>query len=74
MSWALDELTPTTFVIQDSEIIVGSIAEIDNKWMVEIMWGGPTGDIQGVFGSMELARAFIEGVEKTVTAFVAAHR
>ena len=74
MSWALDELTPTTFVIQDNAIIVGSIAEIDNRWMVEIMWGGPTGDIQGAFGSMELARAFIEGVEKTVTAFVAAHR
>lgn len=73
MTWKISELTPeTSIIVRDPEILVGSIARIDDRWMVEIMWGGPTGDIQGEFDSLPRALAFIEGVEKALVAFEAA--
>jgi hypothetical protein len=32
--------------ITNGNLAVGSIVKIGNKWLVEILWSGPTGDIK----------------------------
>lgn len=71
MNWITQELTPGTFLIQDGHVTVGSIAKVDDKWLVEILWSGPTGDIQFQSPSMAVALGFIEGVEKAFAAIKA---
>ena len=55
--------------ITNGNLAVGSIVKIGNKWLVEIPWGGPTGDIKFESDSIAAAMGFIEGVEKTFEAF-----
>jgi hypothetical protein len=55
--------------ITNGNLAVGSIVKIGNKWLVEILWSGPTGDIKFESDSIAAAMGFIEGVEKTFEAF-----
>jgi hypothetical protein len=56
------------FITSDDRAI-GSIVKVGNKWLVEILWSGPTGDIKFEAESITGALAFINGVEKTFEAF-----
>jgi len=40
-----------------------------HKWLVEILWSGPTGDIKFEAENITAALAFVKGVEKTFEAF-----
>lgn len=68
MIWEVVELTSDTFLVQDGHVIVGSMAHADGKWMVEILWSGPSGDIRFSGTTKIGALAFIEGVQKTTLA------
>jgi hypothetical protein len=48
---------------------LGSIVKVGNKWLVEILWSGPTGGIKFESESITAALAFIKGVEQTFDAF-----
>jgi hypothetical protein len=56
------------FITSDDHAI-GSIVMVGNKWLVEILWSGPTGDIKIEAESNTAALAFIKGAEKTFEAF-----
>jgi hypothetical protein len=55
--------------ITSDDLAIGSIVKVDNKWLVEILWSGPTGDIKFEAESNTAALAFIKDVEKTFEAF-----
>jgi N-acetylglucosamine-6-phosphate deacetylase len=55
-------------IMRDGNTVAGSIAKVDDKWRVEFMWTGPTGDITYEATSMPAALAFVDGVEKTLDA------
>lgn len=56
-------------LIMTDNTVVGSIIESGGSWSVEIMWGGPGGDIKYVARDHPCAVAFIDGVERTMAAF-----
>ena len=51
------------FITSDNRAI-GSIVKVGTKWLVEILWSGPTGDIKFEAENITAALAFIKGVEK----------
>ena len=55
------------FITSDNRAI-GSIVKVGTKWLVEILWSGPTGDIKYESDSIAAAMGFIKGVEKTFEA------
>ena len=63
MGWVIHK----GFITSDNRAI-GSIIKAGNKWLVEILWSGPTGDIKFDSDSIAAALAFIKGVEKTFEA------
>jgi hypothetical protein len=64
MGWVINN----GFIASDNRAI-GSIVKVGNKWLVEILWGGPTGDIKFESDSIAAAMGFIKGVEKAFEAF-----
>lgn len=75
MSWHTTSLDPGDILIQNGDVVVGSIRNIAvpplmaAAWRVEILWSGPGGDIKGGFSDYTSALAFVEGIEKTLAAF-----
>lgn len=68
MSWEVVELTPETYLIQNGHVIIGSMSRSGDRWLIEILWSGPSGDIKGDYASHSHALAFIEGAKKTMFA------
>lgn len=72
--WHTEEIEPGDVLIQNGHVIVGSIKCIVgtpgrfSSWSVEILWSGPGGDIKSEFSDHAQALAFVQGVEKTITA------
>lgn len=56
-------------LVQRGNVVVGTIILKGNRWHVEVLWSGPSGDIKGNFSSELQALAFVEGVEKAMAAF-----
>jgi len=56
-------------IMTDNCVVVGSIIESGGSWSVEIMWGGPGGDIKYVARDQPCAVAFVDGVARTLAAF-----
>lgn len=48
--------------MRDGNVLAGSIKKVDGKWLVEIMWTGPTGDMIYEADTLPNATAFVDGV------------
>ncbi|WP_156438761.1 hypothetical protein [Bradyrhizobium valentinum] len=70
MMWETKDGGDDTWLIQNGPLVVGSIrrAPGEGTYRVEIMWGGPTGDIIFEAPTMTTALAFVAGVEKAFEA------
>ena len=64
MGWVINN----GFITSDNRAI-GSIVKVGTKWLVEILWSGPAGDIKFEAENITAALAFVKGVEKTFEAF-----
>lgn len=62
-----------TMVVMHGNRVVGSVVYRE-RWHVEILWSGPTGDIKGDFADRYQAFAFVQGVEETLMALGLYHR
>ncbi|HWY76672.1 hypothetical protein [Bradyrhizobium erythrophlei] len=68
MTWHTNEIEAATVMIQDGDRDIGSIHRRAGRWHVEVLWQGPGGDLKGDFAEYASALAFVEGVQKTITA------
>lgn len=68
MNWYTEKLNDDSYLIDSGEVVVGSINKVGDRWFVEVLWSGPSGDIKGDFSDYRLALAFVEGVEKGMMA------
>lgn len=67
MSWHTTSLDPGDILIQNGDVVVGSVRRQGGRWFVEVLWSGPGGDIKGEFSDYPQALAFVEGAEKTLS-------
>ncbi|WP_425906691.1 hypothetical protein [Nitrobacter sp. TKz-YC02] len=58
-------------IMRGDNTISGSIVRAGDQWRVEVLWGGPTGDIVYDAPSLETAKAFVDGVGEAFDAFEA---
>lgn len=66
--WRTIPTSPDILLIQNGDVVVGSIALLGRKWCAEILWSGPGEDIKAEFSDYGQVLAFVLGVEKTLSA------
>jgi len=49
------------FIKRDENVVAGSLLRVGDRWQVQILWMGPTGDIEYDAPSLEAAEAFVAG-------------
>ena len=65
MKFQTEQVDETMVLIKrDENVVAGSICRVGDHWHVEIMWGGPTGDIVCDAPSLPQALAFVAGPER----------
>ena len=69
MKFQTEQVDETTVLIKrDENIVAGSICRAGDRWHVEVLWSGPTGDIAYDAPSLAAAMAFVAGVEQAFLA------
>jgi len=56
------------FIKRDENVVAGSLLRVGDRWQVQILWAGPTGDIEYDAPSLQAAVGFVDGVGRAFEA------